>query len=800
MTKKELAEKIADFNFPDMESAYEIVLKAADAFGFKKSAKKKGDEALGRNPSAYKDTKKGLTFEPDFLKSLDAETLYGMALYLYDFDDVLQPFKHYKKAFKAIMTELANKVSGDEKIDGYRKRRDSRRDSTPVGRWRKRRSARLDARWITIGATPEDKEAGIPAGKGRHVLIDDEGVIVSGAGGSLTGVKLTGAKSTSEEVKVDPTKVSTAAEGSGTPTGAVSTGEGKVTEGGAKAVSGPSGSVTAGTEGGEEPKEKTEEKTKLRIASSGEEFAQALGEAKTKEERQAILDKMPALTTMKLGDETYRKKTNGEWTIEGHKAPKDVAGFEDADWGAASVETAIEKFRNAVMTNSPAALERLLKNYAVGTVIKFRKENDMALERKKSGWIVTAGGEYYELSMPTGKEYDEDNLFKDVKTWNELAKTADNWYVKRKKDGDVATKEPSKELQKEFDEEAGNDDKDFYDLVKKCDVGTTIDIAGDTYKRINKDFWELDTEGKEYAVLDDGNLADRLNAGGTFYLGSHKVAKPVDMTAARKVAKADWEQYTTPEYLKTVPSWKNYPAKSEKVRETKFKNFSDEELAEANAILEKLFEQAEFCARFDSHKIDSFIENGLLNQFESGTSHGYHDGGHGIRYQASQKLFGTQLKKDGEYVDGKDFEKYGFMTSYDEIKSGGDAYWYGDGCLIFDKDAVQDRATYTHGDSLAGGFTPGTVGHPPTIFGLKNVYGEMSTSEKDSLMNKLRKMKTWEDLRDSGLIGSYVEMQYHGKMPISTVKEIILKPGTKISAAGQAKLDEYGIKITYKNI
>jgi len=43
-------------------------------------------------------------------------------------------------------------------------------------------------------------------------------------------------------------------------------------------------------------------------------------------------------------------------------------------------------------------------------------------------------------------------------------------------------------------------------------------------------------------------------------------------------------------------------------------------------------------------------------------------------------------------------------------------------------------------------------------------------------------------------------MQYHGKMPISTVKEIILYPGTKISEEGQKKLDEYGIIVTYKYI
>ena len=94
-------------------------------------------------------------------------------------------------------------------IDRYNERRRLR---NMVARYRQRREGRKaamreDAKWITIGAKRANKETGEPGHKGRHVLIDDEGEIISGAGGSLTGVKLKGAKSTSGEVKVDPGKV-----------------------------------------------------------------------------------------------------------------------------------------------------------------------------------------------------------------------------------------------------------------------------------------------------------------------------------------------------------------------------------------------------------------------------------------------------------------------------------------------------------------------------------------------------------------------------------------------------------------
>lgn len=777
MVLKELAEQIAKFKFEGLGDAHEALMKACDVFKLSlDSARRKGMEALSKNRGAWEETKKNIKFEDEFLNKLDAETLYGVALNLYDLDDVLEPWKYYEKAFRKIMKLFAEKYDGEDKLNSYRKRKQDRRDSSTVGKWRKRRAARLDAKWITVGATPEDKEAGIPAGKGRHVLIDDEGEVISGAGGSLAGVKLSEAESTSEEVSVDPAKVSTAA-----------TGEGKSMSGAE-----PTKTEEPKTEP-EEPKVEPKDEKKLKIVSTSKDFKQALEEAKTKEERQAILDKMPACSTITFGSETYRKKTNGEWVLSGHKAPKDIAGFDD--WSDIAVRSAVEVFKDAASKNLPEFIESMLRNYAVGTIIKLRKDGDMALERKKSGWIVTSGGEYYGIGIPTGTF-----KLKDLSTWKNLAETMDNWYVKRKKDGEVETKEPSKDLLDKFDAEADEDDKDYQDLLEECDVGTTIDVDGDTYKCVGKDTWEHDTEGKEYEIGDVSWLADKANKAANLYVGSHKVSRHIDLTEARKKAKADYEKYTTPEYLKTVPSLKHYDEKVDEVRKTRFKAFSDAEIKEANEILAKLFDQAEYCARFDSHKIDAFIEKGLLNQFDTGTTHGFHDPGHGMRFRASEELFGTELKKGTKYVSGKEFEKYGFMSDIKGLKSGGDASWYGDGCLIFDKDAVKDRATYTYKDSLAGSVTPGRAGEPPTVYGMLGGWGDISVDKKNSFMDKLRKMKTWDDLRKSGYIDSYCEMQYHGKMPISTVKEIILYPGTKISEEGQKKLDEYGIIVTYKYI
>ncbi len=103
-------------------------------------------------------------------------------------------------------------MSVEDKISAYRRRKDARQKGNAYYNFKKRRAARKaereDAKWITIGAVEPDERRGAPGMKGRHVLIDDEGKVLSGAGGSLTGVTLSGAESTSGDVKVDPAKTS----------------------------------------------------------------------------------------------------------------------------------------------------------------------------------------------------------------------------------------------------------------------------------------------------------------------------------------------------------------------------------------------------------------------------------------------------------------------------------------------------------------------------------------------------------------------------------------------------------------
>ena len=804
MGKREMMLNVKNFKFADFDSINTVFLKLADVLDIVPGkALSKAQSALDANEKAFSEDKTGIHFDKDFLRKLNPEALIGIIFWMNEWTERLEPIEYYKETVDEVCKNLVAKYSKedrqDEKIAGFKARRKARYNEDAVTRYKERKLKRLDARWITIGHTPADEEAGIPAGKGRHVLIDDDGTIISGAGGSLTGVKLKGAKSTSGEVKVDPSKVSTAAK---TEAGG-STGAGGSTSAGA--VGTETGGDVVGKSAGEGgSKSKAEpgdvEKKKLRIVSSGEEFAAAAKGADA-ETIKSIMGKMPGNTKVTLGGEKYRKKTNGEWVLDGHKKPQDIDEIAGKDWSSADVLTPVDVFKTAVEINNAQALRDMLDKYAVGTIIQFQRDGKWALERKNSGWVVTnAGGVWSGTNLGDGEN------FKDIDEWKSFADNMDNWFITRRKDTPSETK-PDDTLLDMFDKEAEKDaeDRDFEDLLDRCEPGTEISVDGNKFRAIGKDgkytIWAEDTLGKDYFEGDSWYFADQMAKGSNIYVGGKKIGGSAALAKGREVAKADWSQYTTKEYLKSVPSLKHYEKKVDKTRHDAFKSFSDDELKEANELLRKLFDTAEYCARFDAHKIDSFVENGLLNQFETGTSHGFKDPGHGERFKWSHELFGTELKKDGEYVDGKDFEKYGFISAYEDIKKGGDACGYGNACLIFDKDAVKDRVTFTHTDSLCEHITPGKAGGDVSIYGMFKDNNEIMSWNKEEFLKALRKAKDFHDFRANGSrIYGYCEAQYHGKMPISTVKEIILPPGTTISAKSQAKLDEYGIKITYKTI
>lgn len=192
-------------------------------------------------------------------------------------------------------------------VERYNERRKLR---NMVARYRQRREGRLaarreereDERWITVGAQAPDKETGEPGRKGKHVLIDDEGKVVSGAGGSLAGKVFKGAKSSSGEVKVDPKKVAPPKEG-----GEAAGVEKKPVE---PKVEPPKAKRFGEWDENAEAKKIVNEEVASVKAVEGESYFDT---AKKRKIIRDAIEKLPAGTVIKSGDSMYYKAGEHGW-------------------------------------------------------------------------------------------------------------------------------------------------------------------------------------------------------------------------------------------------------------------------------------------------------------------------------------------------------------------------------------------------------------------------------------------------------------------------------------------------------
>lgn len=258
----------------------------------------------------------------------------------------------------------------EDKITAYRRRKDERRkariDDDIVAKWRRRKDERQkanayyaykkrradrkkmreDAKWITIGANPGDERQGIPASKGRHVLIDDEGKVVSGAGGSMTGVVLGGATSTSGEVKVDPGKTSDPKPTS--PAGAEGKSAGEVA-----AESGET-SKAGGAEktGGEKPVEPK--------SAEGKEWAEPKdfeAALKSKEALTEWMEKALSGTEIRLEDDdeygvTLTKGAGDTWFVQSDDWDEENETFDTFEKAAESLLEGLKSLGNYTVTHA----------------------------------------------------------------------------------------------------------------------------------------------------------------------------------------------------------------------------------------------------------------------------------------------------------------------------------------------------------------------------------------------------------------------------------------------------------------
>ena len=170
--------------------------------------------------------------------------------------------------------------------------------------------------------------------------------------------------------------------------------------------------------------------------------------------------------------------------------------------------------------------------------------------------------------------------------------------------------------------------------------------------------------------------------------------------------------------------------------------------------------------RFKSSNIDSLLDSGrFMNQFETGTSGGTIS--NKFRKEATKNLFGAadKLKKT-------DYEKYGYLANSDFLKDSirnGTLDMYGDTIIRFNKDTLKGRVTFTVDDSLGNAVLKKVIASGTDKAGISAIDVRKMRSYTDIL-----KHTEATDVADltSDLGARYIELQYHGELLLSDVKEI----------------------------
>lgn len=242
--------------------------------------------------------------------------------------------------------------------------------------------------------------------------------------------------------------------------------------------------------------------------------------------------------------------------------------------------------------------------------------------------------------------------------------------------------------------------------------------------------------------------------------------------------------------------------------ESILRGMTDEQKQKVVEMLTDVFNQSSYRIRMRGHFEDVFDEH-FKNLLETGTSGGStcKDG----RRTTGERCFGHDYD-----IDPVEAEKYGYLGVDDDMTEFENhiATWYGGIVYKIKKEAVDNRVTYTFGDTLdAGRPLAGYAGTKPTYEG---VCGLRRKSTLESILEKYEKYKKGElsfnqfhAYLSEKCTNGYVECQYHGLLTIDDVDTITFPRSTFIETFNRmrpekrqivvTKLKERGIIMKYKD-
>lgn len=333
-------------------------------------------------------------------------------------------------------------------------------------------------------------------------------------------------------------------------------------------------------------------------------------------------------------------------------------------------------------------------------------------------------------------------------------------------------------------------------------------------------YFEDDDIGK---LIDD--RVARNEEGNTYKVGSDVTYKDwVENYAEASYAKrvvAEPEKYADvdkdiPATLDTnLATLKYYAGHAEEWEEDIVKDIeklTDEDIELIDKTMRQLIKNNEFCMRVPSRVLSKIINEGKFkNQFETGTSGGSLN--RRDREAASANLFGA----DTQSLEDQDYEKYGYLGESDfahEIKEYKySVRQYGDVRVVFDKNKMRSRTTFTTDDSLGPALDRDIVAgdvNNPRANGI--IYKEIPKALKKmrdiDVKTGIYKESDVEVMHDPMAFvkevmtyNRYIELQYHGQvtteyigklqMTTSAAQTILSESHELIDKTRNASLEKY---------
>lgn len=217
----------------------------------------------------------------------------------------------------------------------------------------------------------------------------------------------------------------------------------------------------------------------------------------------------------------------------------------------------------------------------------------------------------------------------------------------------------------------------------------------------------------------------------------------------------------------------------------------EEEIPEYIKSISEAIEKNEFASRTSAKNVYDILESGRFkSQIESGHSNGVLD-------IDKRKSVANQLFAYGEELNIKnnEYEIYGYLDNSPR------AGMYGNCRIVFKKENLIDRTTFTVGDSLemyeAGADPFATLVNKPDIVS----YGTRQFS--DSVPNAPQRLKEIQrdfgSLKENGYLsdGNYLELQFHGGVTINDIEYIQVSKSDAKASEIEKIANEKGVKIKW---